>query len=231
MTTPSAQSRLKQSLAPEHARARLVDAAIDLFGRNSFDGVSTRTLAQRAKVNLAAIQYYFGSKEGLYLAVARRINERIRSEVAPALAEMEGVLNARVPSREECFTMVCRLMEVMIATTLESPDSMKWVGILVREQIEPSPAFDILFEGVMRPTHECLCRLVAGILGTDPQAAETKIRVYTIMGQVIMFHVSRAAVARTLGWETYRPEQVASIKSVVLESVRALLGMNDARVV
>lgn len=229
MPTPSVQTRFRQSTASEHARERLVDAALDLFGRYSFDGVSTRTLAQRAKVNLAAIQYYFGSKEGLYLAVARHINERIGSQMRPALADVEGAFNIQKPSKDECFAMVCRLLEVMVRTTLESADSTKWVAIFLREQMEPSAAFDILFEGVMRPMHQCLCRLVGRILDLDPEAAQTKLLVYVITGQLLVFHISRAAVSRTLGWQGYRQEEVARIQAVLLDSVRALLGMAEAR--
>jgi len=206
-----------------------VDAALDLFGRYSFDGVSTRTLARQARVNLAAIQYYFGSKEGLYLAVARHIDQRIGSQVRPVLAEVETALAARNPSRDVCFAMMCRLLEVMIGTTLGSIDSKKWVGIFMREQMEPSAAFDILFEGVMRPMHRCMCRLAGRILDVDPEAAETKIRVYAIMGQLVMFHISRAAVTRTLGWQGFQSEEVASIRAVLLQNMRALLGMEDAR--
>jgi len=230
MSPPSSQARLKHASAPEDARKRLVDAALDLFGRNSFEGVSTRALTRQAGVNLAAIQYYFGSKEGLYLAVARHIDKRVGLLARPVLAEAEAALDARTLTRDECLDMVCRLMEAMIATTLETPDSMKWVGILVREQMEPSPAFDILYEGVMKPMHRCLCRLAGHILGLDPGAEETKIRVFALMGQLIMFHVSRALVTRTLEWDGYRPNEVESIRAVVLDNVRALLDMKEAHV-
>ncbi|MCA1961693.1 MAG: CerR family C-terminal domain-containing protein [Desulfomonile sp.] len=229
MSPASARAGLKQPSAPEDARKRLVDAALNLFGRNSFEGVSTRTLSQQAGVNLAAIQYYFGGKEGLYLAVARHIDSRIGSLARPVLAKVEADLDARTPTREECFEMVCNLLEVMIKTTLETPDSKKWVGILVREQMEPSPAFDILYEGVMSPMHHCLSRLTGLILGLDPEAEETKIRVFALMGQLIMFHVSRTLVTRTLGWEGYRSSEVESIRAILLENVRALLGMEEKR--
>ncbi|MCG8692946.1 MAG: TetR family transcriptional regulator, partial [Minwuiales bacterium] len=51
------------------ARERLLDAAVGLFAERGFDGVSTRELVSRAKVNLSAITYHFGGKEALYRAV------------------------------------------------------------------------------------------------------------------------------------------------------------------
>jgi AcrR family transcriptional regulator len=55
-------------------RARILDAAEGLFADKGFEGASMRALTSTAKVNLAAINYHFGSKEGLIVAVfARRL--------------------------------------------------------------------------------------------------------------------------------------------------------------
>src|SRR5690606_15865778 len=58
-------------------RARLIEAALDSFGRLGFEGASTREIAKAAKANLAAIAYHFGSKEALHVAVAEHIIARI----------------------------------------------------------------------------------------------------------------------------------------------------------
>ncbi len=57
----------------EQARQQLLQAAIELFGELGLKGATTRDIAQRAGQNIAAITYYFNSKEGLYLAVAQYI--------------------------------------------------------------------------------------------------------------------------------------------------------------
>ena len=49
-------------------RQRLVEAALDVFGRYGFEGATTRQIAREAKANLAAIVYHFGSKEALHLS-------------------------------------------------------------------------------------------------------------------------------------------------------------------
>lgn len=52
---------------------RLLDVATDLFARNGFDGVSVRDITSKAKANLGAVTYHFGSKEALFHAVIDRI--------------------------------------------------------------------------------------------------------------------------------------------------------------
>ena len=48
------------------ARQRLLGEAVRLFAQQGFARTSTRTIAQAAGVNISAISYYFGDKEGLY---------------------------------------------------------------------------------------------------------------------------------------------------------------------
>ena len=68
-------------------RDRLLDAAQALFSEKSFDGVSVRAIAARADCNLALIQHYFGSKEGLLHAVVARGMDQVVSEVSAMAAE------------------------------------------------------------------------------------------------------------------------------------------------
>ena len=53
-------------------RGRILDAAEVLFMEHGFDGTSMRMITSRAAVNLAAVNYHFGSKESLMQEVFRR---------------------------------------------------------------------------------------------------------------------------------------------------------------
>src|SRR5580693_858943 len=50
----------------------ILDVAEKVFSELGFDGASTRTISGEAGVNMAMLNYYFGSKEGLFLAVFQR---------------------------------------------------------------------------------------------------------------------------------------------------------------
>ena len=66
-TTPGNKSR-------HETRQALLDAAEELFAEHGIDGTSLRAITRRAGANVAAIHYYFGSKEGLVQEVfARRL--------------------------------------------------------------------------------------------------------------------------------------------------------------
>lgn len=87
----------------QETKDRILDAAEQLFSEQGVRSVSLRTITAAAEANLAAVNYHFGSKEGLIKAVlARRIepvnDERLRLldalEADDATPELEPVLDA-----------------------------------------------------------------------------------------------------------------------------------------
>src|SRR5262245_26611362 len=80
----------------EEARQRILKAALKAFGTHGFKGATTRQIAEDAEVNLPALQYYFGDKEGLYRACAREIVSRYEqhmlSLVVSAYHEAQGAM-------------------------------------------------------------------------------------------------------------------------------------------
>src|SRR4051812_35201656 len=57
------------------AKIRLLEAAEDHFGDHGFAGASLRSICQAAGVNLASVKYYFGDKEGLYIATVKHAHQ------------------------------------------------------------------------------------------------------------------------------------------------------------
>ena len=90
-------SKIKYSL---NTRGRLIEAGVDVFGKHGFDAATTRMIAQKAGVNIAAISYYFNGKEGLYHTVVSYITGKLESQVESTLVEIEDwVAEGKVESR------------------------------------------------------------------------------------------------------------------------------------
>lgn len=219
------RNRSQKGSNAENTKKRLIETGVELFSRYGFDGVSTRNLADRANVNLASIQYYFGSKEGLYLAVARYMVQHVRSWMGPQISGVDRALIKENPDKQACFRLFCELMDQILFHVLSDSEARRWMGIFMREQIDPTSAFDILYEGIMEPIHHCLFRLIARMLDLPEDARETKMRSYAIAGGVLMFHLSRAEISRTMNWNGYGPEEIEAIRKVVLEHSRTIFGM------
>ena len=99
----------------EETRRRILDVALELFATSGFDGASTRMIAERAAVNLPAIQYYFGSKEGLYRAVVEQISDELQARVAPISERIRSELAASQPTQRQLIGLLCGMLDVVIA--------------------------------------------------------------------------------------------------------------------
>ena len=86
---------------PELTRSRLLDAATKLFAEKGRDGTSVDEICQVSGVNCRMIYHYFGSKEGLYMAMLESVYGRIHEitteidEHAETLAEFVDTLTER----------------------------------------------------------------------------------------------------------------------------------------
>jgi AcrR family transcriptional regulator len=69
---------MRKPKAPEANRARILRAAIDEFAARGFKGASMDAIADRTATTRALINYYFGSKEKVYLAVLEQVYSEIR---------------------------------------------------------------------------------------------------------------------------------------------------------
>ncbi|PZQ14000.1 MAG: TetR/AcrR family transcriptional regulator [Rhodanobacter denitrificans] len=91
-------------LTPFSTRQRILGAAEELFARHGFAGASLRQVTASAKVNLAAVNYHFGSKENLIEEVFRRRLDELNARRTELLAQcrdradlgLEDVLDAFV---------------------------------------------------------------------------------------------------------------------------------------
>lgn len=216
-------ARTSRSLAPSQleTRERLLLAAVDVFGRNGFAETTTRMLAAAAGVNLQAIPYHFGGKEQLYLATASHIADRMLERVA-ASRERARVLLAKAPiAMDDAQQLLSQILEAL-ASLLVQEDSEALARFIAREQMEPTAAFDHLYERVMGPQLEIARKLVAVLLDADPRSQRVRLRTMTLVGGVVFLRTGRAAVMRQLGWSEVGAREMSSVRALIRESVREL---------
>src|SRR2546426_8998176 len=88
-----------RSIKPQHeTRTRILDAAEELFMQHGIEGASMRMLTAKAGVNLAAVNYHFGSKHALIEAVFRRRLDPMNVARIAAPAKLEAETPGRGPA-------------------------------------------------------------------------------------------------------------------------------------
>lgn len=213
-------SKIKRS---PNAHDRLLEVGVDVFGKHGFDAATTRMIAKKAGVNIAAIPYYFNGKEGLYHAVVAYIAGKLESQVESTLLEIEERVAEGNLNDEEALVLLEKLLEKMINFMVGSPEAPRFARIVLREQLYPSSAYDILFNRIMAPMINGVAKMVATATGATSSRVAS-LRALTLIGQVIVFRVARETTVRALGLEGYSPDETAEIRRVILEQTRSMIG-------
>lgn len=207
----------------DRARARLLAAAIEVFGEKGPKGATIREIAKTAGQNVAAIAYYFGSKEKLYAAVLEGIVKEIRYQLREVLAEVQALRKSPHPSSAEAARLLKRFLQT-IYLRLISRNEIAVIGtLIIREQLRPTAGFEVLYTQAFRGVHEALCFIVGVALGADPASRETMVRTNFIMGQVYFFAMAREAILRRLKWKDLEGDNAAWVVELLGEHVDALL--------
>ena len=143
MYKPVSRKRATKPASPPNARERLLDAAEQLFADYGFNGVSVRTIVDRAKVNLGAIPYYFGTKENLFKEVFYR-------RAIPLQAEREALLrglqtSSRKPTVED---VLWALLEPAFRAARGNEAFRRLLG---RASMDPTPEVSKLLAEIYTP--------------------------------------------------------------------------------
>lgn len=202
------------------ARLSLVRAAVEVFGESGLEAATTREIAQRAQQNIAAIAYYFGGKEGLYLAVAEHIVEVIVARIGPAMSEAEALLRQERRPAERCLALVLRLLELSITT---NQTMIPATGIIVREQIHPTRAFSILYDGCLERLQRLGAELIRAYVEPEAPLDEYVVRFHAMLGEALAFRFARETILRRAGWKDVGGEEESRIRSVVIEHAELVL--------
>lgn len=223
MPRRAAVTTAAESSRGDPTRQRLLEAGLRLFGKHGFDGVSTRELAKAAGVNLAAIPYHFGGKEGVYLAVVDHLAGSVEKPLTAMVAEIESALD-RARSRAEIESLLARLIGTLARVLLGSDQQALRIRFMMREQLQPTAAFERLYARFIEHVHRCVTGLVARLLDADPEAPSTILRAHALFGQILAFAVAQATIRRRMGWKgEYSAAQIDEIAGIIVEMTLASL--------
>ena len=151
-------SRAKPSEDLE-TRSRLLQAAARLFAERGFARVTVRDICTKADANVAAVNYHFGGKDGLYQAVMRMAIDTMQ-----ATTEAARAAGGDLPARERIRAYVLVFADRLLGSHHET-----WIHQLMqREMSDPSPALGMVADEVLRPRMAYLCGAIAELIGCAP---------------------------------------------------------------
>lgn len=201
----------------EESKRRILLVALRAFGASGFKGATTRQIADEAKVNLPALKYYFGGKEGLYLACAREIVARYETELLAPLTKVAQELEAGMDG-EAARARLKVVMNALIDLQV-SDETEPGMAFALREMTEPGPAFDMLFDSFWGPGVELITALISRILGEKIASEPSRLQALLLLSSLSGFSIGRPIALRSLRWPDTRDGRIARIREAVETTV------------
>lgn len=197
----------------EQAKNQLIAAALAQFGEYGLHA-TTRDIAAQAGQNIAAITYYFGSKEDLYLACAQWIADFIGSQFRPHAEEAERLFAQPTPDRAAMRELILRACKNMIML-LTQDDTVNLSKFISREQLSPTAAYQLVHDQVINPLHTHLTRLIASYTGCDAHDTQMILHTHAILGEVLAFRLGKETILLRTGWSQFDEDKTALIDQTV----------------
>jgi AcrR family transcriptional regulator len=196
---------VRSAAAPDHdTRGRLVEAAGRLFGDRGFDAVTVRDICQLAQANVAAINYHFGDKMGLYREVLETAIATLQQLTAHLIEAGRGQ-----PAEARLRSYVHLLIERL------ANNQQAWIRpLLMRETAHPTPHLDQIVEQGLRPRVEYLAGIVAELLDSSPADPRALACAASIHGQCLI--AGQKAVASRLARGAITTASLASFAEHVV---------------
>lgn len=171
----------------EDTRRRILETALDLFAAHGYEGTSTRQIAEGAGVNLPAIQYYFGNKEGLYRAIIEDIVADTERHMAELLPRVQAALDRADATPAELSELLCEMFETFVALVTSGTQVESRRLFFARAEVEETPGIDRLHDNGMRQIFNPCLALLSRIHGKPETVPEMTMRTMALIGQVVIF--------------------------------------------
>jgi AcrR family transcriptional regulator len=191
----------REAVSPDPTREKLLEVAGQIFADRGYQAATIREICLQARANVAAVNYHFGDKLGLYTEV---LQESVRA------AQVEAVQNAldQDAPPEEILRAVIRARLRGICRK-DVPD---WhFQILAHELAQPTPALRPLMNKVARPIFKRLLELIGGMIGLPPNNEKTRLCAISVMGQNLAYVFAGPLLTGVWPELKMTPEQVERI--------------------
>ena len=163
-----------------------------------------REICRRAEANVAAVNYHFGSKDGL---LAEALN----------FAPLKAMQKANVKAGD-CPGMRLRLfIRDFMLMLLDEKNASSQCQIMARELADPTPALDKIVREAIEPMHEFLGKLVREIAGDKVSAADLRRCVHSIFGQCLFYRHSQPVLLRLHPRLRYDRKEIEAIAGHIAE--------------
>lgn len=175
----------------DSTRDRMIQAAGELFAEKGFKDTTIRDISSHAEVNVAAVNYHFRDKEGLYREVLRLI---FIDKTMNVPLQFEGQEGATAEVRLEVFIL-------SMFRRLFAEGRPAWrMKLMVQEMSNPSPAMKEVIEEGMRPMFNRLVGIVRELVGDSVPDLVLRHAATSVVAQCVHYYHARPIITQLGHW-------------------------------
>ena len=202
----------------ENSKARILEAATQLFAQKGFDGTSIREICKKANVNLCMISYYWGGKQELYNGI---IDNLIEKQIEYSANFLDLNRNPKSMSVDECADLLMAISEKFVDFFYTNISS-DLIVILLKEQQKP----DFI---VKSPVLDYMRAVIARVLNKEADDRLVIFKTLFMLSQVNSPRILPAFSLRLLGQDDFCEEDIKIIKENVKLYIKSIIkeGANE----
>jgi TetR/AcrR family transcriptional regulator, regulator of cefoperazone and chloramphenicol sensitivity len=202
-------------------RTRILEAAAVVFAEHGFAATTIRMICGRAQVNLAAVNYHFGNKEGLYREVLRYVRQCAYDRYPPT----SGLTGEATPEQR-----LHAFIRSFLLRTSGDERNLGFGTLVMRELVEPTTALDMLVDEGIRSLFGQLVDIVRALMGDRVKQDMVLACARSIMSQCLFYLFSRPVISRMAPEHKFNPDNVEMISEQIMHfSLHALRGIAEKR--
>lgn len=177
----------------DETRQRLLNAAGEVFAEKGFASATVREICSRAEANVAAVNYYFGDKEHLYVAA---VQEAHCAQGEPPRADWPPDM----PAELKLVEFIRQMMVDMI-----DRDRPTWqIVLIMREMSQPTRACEELVRSFIGPKFAILGAILDELLPPTMTSREKNLYAFSIVGQCLVYRFHRPVGRLLVGDEEFQ---------------------------
>ena len=196
-------------------KKRIIETAGNIFAELGFQNATVREICRQAGVNIAAINYHFGDKRGLYLAVLK-----YGKDSAFQKHPLDIMSDKSSSPEEHLKDFVSRFIgRVKECHEGEFP----WIRKLIaHELLRPTEGLDMVAEEGIRPIFITLSAIVRELLGKDAPEDTINLCCASVVGQSLFFFYAQPMITRLFPGKDYTDTQLIAdhIASFSLNAIK-----------
>jgi AcrR family transcriptional regulator len=191
----------KQNSLISDTKKRIIETAGNIFAESGFQNATVREICKQAGVNIAAINYHFGDKKGLYLAVL----EYGKDAAFKKYPFDEGLDKSSPPDERLKAFLSWYIGRVRECHEGEFP----WVRKLIaHELLRPTEGLDMVAEEGIKPIFKTLSAIVRELLGKGATEDAVNLCCASIIGQSLFFFFAQPMIKRLFPGKNYADTQL-----------------------